>query len=353
MRRHGRYNHDGVDQVTDLPTSLLAPASVPVLIVDDNAAKRLALTAALSTLGYFIVEADSGAAALRNLVDRDFAVILLDVRMPIMDGFETAKLIRQQPRSAMTPIIFITANSADEIETDVYAEGAVDFLFAPVRPNEIRAKVSVFANIYINTELLTVRAGEAQTSVEKLLVLNDQLTALARHDSLTGLRNRRALEEDLDLLEARATRYGHRYCMAVLDIDCFKEYNDTYGHQAGDALLRIVSAHLQVQARAGDAIYRYGGDEFLCIFPDQTLATGARAVERMRVGLEGLAIAHTGNPGGTLTFSVGLAILEPGEAKSPGQVFKEADDALYRAKELGRNRVEYEGTPGDIIDAQA
>ena len=344
---------DRVHNMTDGPTSLATASLVPVLIVDDNAGKRLALTAALSPLGYLIVEADSGAAALRSLVDQDFAVILLDVRMPMMDGFETAKLIRQQPRSSMTPIIFITANSSDEIDTDVYAQGAVDFLFAPVRPNELRAKVSVFANIFINTELLTVRAGEAQTSVEKLLVLNDPLTALARHDSLTGLRNRRALEEDLDLLEARATRYGHRYCMAVLDIDCFKEYNDTYGHQAGDALLRTVSTHLQVQARAGDGIYRYGGDEFLCIFPDQSLASGALAVERMRVSLEGLAIAHSGNPGGTLTFSFGLAILEPGEAKSPGQVFKEADDALYRAKELGRNRVEYEGMSRASIDALA
>mgnify|MGYP003701331941 CR=1 FL=1 len=330
--------------MTAMASSLPAASSAPVLVVDDSRAKRLALIAALSPLGYPIVEADSGAAALDCVSDQNFAVILLDIRMPIMDGFETAKLIRQNPRSAVTPIIFVTANTIDEIETkDVYAQGATDLLFGPLRPNEIRAKVSVFANMFMNTERLSVRAGEAQTSVENLQLLNDKLTALARHDPLTGLRNRRALEEDLELLEARAARYGHRYCMAVLDIDCFKEYNDTYGHQAGDALLHTVATHLHVQARAGDAIYRYGGDEFLCIFPDQSLATGARAIQHMRVGLEGLAIAHEGNAGGTLTFSVGLAILEPGEAKSPGQVFKEADDALYRAKQLGRNRVEYEG----------
>jgi len=322
----------------------VVPGPAPILLVDDNPAKRMALRATLSPLGYAIVEADSGFAALRCTVAQDFAVILLDVRMPIMDGFETAKLIRQGQRAAATPIIFITAYASDEIATkDVYAEGAVDFLFAPLRPSEIRAKVSVFANIFTNAELQARLAGEAQVSNQRLQLLNDQLTDLARHDPLTGLRNRRALDEDLALLEARAARYGHRYCMAVLDIDCFKDYNDTYGHQAGDAILHTVGTQLEEQARAGDAIYRYGGDEFLCIFPDQTLATGAQAVQRMLTSLEGLTIPHADNPVGTLTFSVGLAILEPGEAKSAGQVFKEADEALYRAKQRGRNRVEYIG----------
>ena len=108
---------------------------VPVLIVDDNAGKRLALTAVLAPLGYLIVEADSGVAALRCVIDRDFAVILLDVRMPIMDGVETAALIRQRRESEMTPIIFVTAHDGDEMtHTDHYAQGAVDFIFAPVVP---------------------------------------------------------------------------------------------------------------------------------------------------------------------------------------------------------------------------
>ena len=332
--------------MNDLSISL-APGPAPVLLVDDNPAKRMALRAALSPLGYAIVEADSGFAALRSVVAQDFAVILLDVRMPIMDGFETAKLIRQGKRAATTPIIFITAYASDEITTkDVYAEGAVDFLFAPLRPTVIGSKGSLLANIFTNAELHALRAGEAQLSNQRLQQLNDQLTDLARHDPLTGLRNRRALDEDLQLLEARAARYGHRYCMAVLDIDCFKDYNDSYGHQAGDGILRTVGTHLQVQARAGDAIYRYGGDEFLCIFPDQTLATGAQAVQRMLTSLEGRPILQADNPVGTLTFSVGLAILEPGEKKSPGQVFQEADEALYRAKQRGRNRVEYIGISG-------
>jgi PAS domain S-box-containing protein len=147
---------------------------VPILIVDDNAAKRLALRAALSPLGFTIVEADSGLAALRCVMAQDFAVILLDVCMPIMDGTETAALLRQRPRSEMTPIIFITAFGNDEIvSTDHYAEGAVDFIFAPVPPDELRAKVSVFANIFRKAEGLATRAREVQNSADRWRLLTD------------------------------------------------------------------------------------------------------------------------------------------------------------------------------------
>ena len=140
------------------PRARAGRARVPILVVDDNAGKRLALKAVLSPLGYSIVEADSGTAALRCVMAQDFAVILLDVRMPIMDGFETAAHIRQRRQSEMTPIIFITAHGSDEIDTDLYAEGAVDFIFAPVPPHELRAKVSVFANLFSKALELAARA---------------------------------------------------------------------------------------------------------------------------------------------------------------------------------------------------
>ena len=149
-------------------------ASVPILLVDDNPTKRLALRSILRPLGYSIVEAESGLAALRCLMVQDFAVILLDVRMQSMDGFETAALIRQRPRSEMTPIIFITSYKSDEIvHLDRYAQGAVDFMFAPVQPDELRAKVSVFANIFRQANLLAERAGEVQLSADRLRLLTD------------------------------------------------------------------------------------------------------------------------------------------------------------------------------------
>jgi CheY-like chemotaxis protein len=142
-------------------TVLTARSPVPILIVDDNSAKRLGLKAVLAPLGYLIVEADSGTAALRCVLAQNFAVILLDVCMPIMDGFETAALIRQRHQSEMTPIIFITAFNSDELRsTDLHSEGAVDFIFAPVPPEELRAKVSVFAKLFLRAEELASKARE-------------------------------------------------------------------------------------------------------------------------------------------------------------------------------------------------
>jgi PAS domain S-box-containing protein len=151
-----------------------AQSSVFVLIVDDNAAKRLALKAVLSPLGYSVVEADSGIAALRCVMAQDFAVILLDVRMPNMDGFETAGLIRLRRQAEMTPIIFITAYASHEIvQTNRYADGAVEFMFAPIPPDELRAKVSVFGNLYLKAAALATRAREVQESADQLRLLTD------------------------------------------------------------------------------------------------------------------------------------------------------------------------------------
>ena len=151
-----------------------APPPVPILVVDDNASKRLAIKAVLAPLGYAVVEADSGVAALRCITARDFAVILLDVRMPIMGGIETAALIRQRQQSEMTPIIFITAHGSDElVHADRYAQGAVDFIFAPVPPDELRAKVSVFANLFARAEELAAQARELAASADQLRFLTD------------------------------------------------------------------------------------------------------------------------------------------------------------------------------------
>jgi two-component system sensor histidine kinase/response regulator len=151
-----------------------AAAPVPVLIVDDHPGKRLSLKAALAPLGHSIVEADSGRAALRKIMVQDFAVILLDVRMPDMDGFETAALIRQRRQSEMTPIIFITAYTSDELPpSDRWADGAVDFIFSPVPPEELRAKVSVFANLFLRATTLAAQAREVQISADQLRLLTD------------------------------------------------------------------------------------------------------------------------------------------------------------------------------------
>jgi PAS domain S-box-containing protein len=146
----------------------------PVLIVDDNPSKRLAIRSVLDAVGYTIVEAESGLEALRCVMERDFAVILLDVRMPVMDGFETAAMIRLRWQSEMTPIIFITAVDLTEVAgSDRYAEGAVDFMSSPVQPEELRAKVAVFASLFTKAESLATQAAEVQTSADRLRLLTD------------------------------------------------------------------------------------------------------------------------------------------------------------------------------------
>ena len=153
--------------------SVAARSAVSVLIVDDNATKRFGLKAVLAPLGYVIVEADSGESALRCLMATDFAVILLDVRMPIMDGFETAALIRLRQQSETTPIIFITGHASDELAAHGYIQGAVDFIYAPVEPDELRAKVTVFAQLFIKAEVLATEARAVQTSADHLRLLTE------------------------------------------------------------------------------------------------------------------------------------------------------------------------------------
>jgi len=160
-------------QVAETPAAK-DPQSVPVLIVDDNPAKRLALKSVLTPLGYSIHEAHSGMDALRCVMAQDFAVILLDVCMPEMDGFETAGLIRQRQQSEMTPIIFITAYAGNEIrDANRYAQGAVDFMFAPIPPEELRAKVAVFANLFVRANDLAALARAVQDSADQLRLLTD------------------------------------------------------------------------------------------------------------------------------------------------------------------------------------
>jgi two-component system chemotaxis response regulator CheY len=254
--------------------------------------------------------------------------------MPGQTGLQLCANIRGQAAGSYTYFVIVTKHAAAGHILEGMAAGADDYLVKPLDPEDLQARLISAARVTSLHRQLAAQRRELEG-------LNRDLSAAARRDQLTGLRNRRALHDDLEVLEAQVTRYGHRYCMAVLDVDHFKAYNDTYGHQAGDRILEAVATALGSDARSGDALYRYGGEEFLCIFPEQSLATAAQAVERMRLGLEALAIPHEASPGGVLTLSAGLAMLEPGATRSTSEVLKEADEALYRAKQLGRNRVEH------------
>lgn len=272
------------------PTTLLR--SAPVLIVDDTPSKRLAMKAALAPLGHRIVEADSGVAALRCVMEDDFAVILLDVTMPEMDGFETATLIRKRWQSEMTPIIFVTAFSSDELgRTDHYAGGAVDFLFAPIPPAELRSKVSFFAHVFLNAENLAARSRGVQETADQLRALTDAapigifqtdadnryVYTNARWSEITGITAAEAVGRDWDSIVDAELRTKDE---AALADSASLRYRFTIDR--GDADSRVVFATTQAM-QDGDG--RRSG--WVGTLSDVTAERQAQAAQRFQAQLLG------------------------------------------------------------------
>ena len=308
--------------------------ALKVLVADDEPTTLLIAASALGSMGHECRTAIDGAEAWDAYRSLQPDVVISDWMMPGLSGPELCRDIRAQPGEEYAYFIMISANADPEHISEGMRAGADDYLVKPLNLEELGLRL-------VAAERVTKLHSELARQRNDLERLNLELGSIARKDPLTGLGNRLALQEDLDLLDARVSRYGHGYCIALLDVDLFKSYNDTNGHQAGDDILQAVASQLAYSARSGDSLYRYGGEEFLCIFPEQSLATGNHAVERMRAGVQELAIPHADNPHGVLTISAGLATLGPDQRVRPAtEVLKEADDALYRAKRLGRNRVE-------------
>jgi diguanylate cyclase (GGDEF)-like protein len=304
-----------------------------ILVADDDAGARLITHVALLGFGYESHAVNDGTDAWHAFLDDKADVVITDWMMPGLTGPELCRRIRAHPDGASTYVIMLTRHGTHEHIVEGMNAGADDYIIKPLDPDELKTRLIAAKRITgVNSRIARQRV--------KLEQLNVDLEAIARRDPLTTLGNRLALQEDLELIEARASRYGHRYCIALLDVDHFKSYNDVYGHPAGDAVLRTVAGQLKALARAGDSVYRYGGDEFLCILPEQTMPTAIQAVERMRVALVDLAVQHVGNATGVLTISAGVAMVEPGSTVPVSEVLSRADQALYQAKAVGRNCVE-------------
>jgi diguanylate cyclase (GGDEF)-like protein len=313
-----------------------------ILVADDDGTSRLITETALRKLGHECISATDGTEAWDFFQSHSPDVVLSDWMMPGLNGLQLCRRIRADTAAAYSYFIMVSSRAARNDICEGMNAGADDYLIKPLDLDDLRARLIGAERVTSLHRQLADQRTELQGLNHELEGLNHELEAIARRDPLTGLGNRLALQEDLDLLEARALRYGHTYCVALVDVDHFKSYNDTYGHQAGDHVLQAVAAQIRAIAREGDALYRYGGDEFLCVFPEQSASSGTVAAERMRLGLEKLAIPHTGNDLGILTCSVGVALLDR-STKAVSEVIKEADEALYAAKQRGRNRVEHLG----------
>ena len=291
-----------------------------LLAVDDSAASLEAIRAVVEPLGAELLTASTGEDALRCLLrEPDVAAILLDVNLPGIDGFETAAAIRRRQKTRYVPIIFVTGEDRPGRSLEAYTAGAVDYLVKPFDPAVLRSKLSVFLDLH------RLRQHAAD------------LTHRALHDSLTGLPNRELFCDRLEQALGRARRRTVPTAVLFIDLDDFKEVNDTRGHKVGDDVLVEAAHRLRRLVRTGDTVARYGGDEFTILAEDVGDAETARNLgERIA---EELARPY-GDDGLELAASVGVAFTANPAASTPDALIRRADHAMYRSKGPGARRAE-------------
>ncbi|MCM8729367.1 diguanylate cyclase [Hephaestia sp. GCM10023244] len=290
-----------------------------ILIVDDEISNIEIMNAVLED-EYDVCFAMSGEEALETARRAPPDLVLLDILMPGLDGFEVCKAIKSDPLLADIPIIFTTGLGDTEDEIRGLSLGAIDYVTKPVQPVILRARVS--------------------NHIE-LKRLRDQLADLAVRDALTGLHNRRSLEQHLTTECARLGRTQDWLSVIMVDIDFFKQFNDTYGHQAGDRCITMVaSALMRAVKRASDITARYGGEEFACILPGSDPTAAETVAQEIRLQLQALNIPHEGSQVSPyVTVSIGVASARCGMGAAPDRWIAEADEQLYRSKLAGRDRI--------------
>ena len=315
-----------------------------VLVADDDAVTRRILQLSLHKLGHDCVLAKDGNEAWTTFEADEIDVVISDWTMPGKDGLELCKAVREGGKSAYTYFILLTANEDKQHFLAGMQSGADDYLLKPPDPDELQVRMIAATRITALHRQLSQQNAELER-------LNRALFDQGRTDALTRVGNRLRMQEDLAQLWNRAKRQAsHGFCIALVDVDFFKRYNDTCGHQAGDEVLRTIARTLVNGARAGDAVYRYGGEEFLVMLPEPSVEGAVTAMHRLHAAIEALQIAHPGINDPHVTISVGIARFA--DDKSLDELIKEADVALYVAKSRGRNRVlPYEEI--DPLEAQA
>ncbi len=298
-----------------------AVESQKVLVADDDAVNRDVLGELLKP-EYTVLLARNGAQTLERAARHLPDLILLDVMMPDMDGYEVLRRLRADPLTEHISVIFISGLDRPEDEASGLKMGASDYITKPFNQTVVMARVALHLQVVRQRRMLE---------------------RLANIDSLTELANRRRFDEVYELEWQRARRSRRPLSLALLDIDAFKQYNDRYGHPAGDRALRAV-ARLAAAAmrRPADLAARYGGEELVLLLPETGAIEARQVVAHLRESVLGLQIAHeASNVTPVLSASVGGATFEPGSEEEASALFEAADAELYRAKQAGRNRVSW------------
>ena len=296
------------------------------LVIDDSEALCKRSKELLEATGLFgqVITAADGFAAFEHLRRPDLDVVLCDLDMPRCDGIKFLRLKAMRPELQHIPVLVLTAT--DDVDNKVAAleAGACDYVTKGAHPAELRARISV----HLKVKQLHDQLREHMSLLERL----------SNTDALTQLANRRRFSETLEQELARARRYKRPLSLVMLDVDHFKRLNDSYGHQAGDDVLKSIAGLLPTTLRAQDMVARFGGEEFAIVLPETPVQQARAVAERLRSAIESRTFRCQGHDIG-VTASFGVADTRAGELGSPQQLIGAADRALYTAKTCGRNRV--------------
>ncbi|NTS75625.1 diguanylate cyclase [Catenovulum sp. SM1970] len=289
-----------------------------VLVVDDENSSHIVLGDLINHLAK-VVTANSAKSALTLLEEFTPDLILLDIVMPEMDGFELIKVLKSSKHWSQIPVIFVTARDDIDMQERGFELGACDYIVKPFHPTITRAR--------IQTQLDMVRQRK-------------MLEQLANIDALTEIPNRRQLHDHLAVEWASAQRTNTSFALAWVDIDYFKKFNDSYGHGEGDLVLkRVAQALKQTLKRPRDWVCRYGGEEFVLILPETELDGANELMKSIQQNIAELSIGHTGSEvSQQLTVSIGCCVQQPHLQHNPEDLLLQADRCLYKAKSNGRNQ---------------
>jgi diguanylate cyclase (GGDEF)-like protein len=297
-----------------------------VLIADDDPTMRVLLRRAMEIQGYRVIEASHGQECLEMYARLHPDIVLLDAMMPVMDGFECCLELQKLPEASHTPILMITGLE-DKVSVDrAFEVGAADYVTKPIHWPVLCHRVRRLIN--------------QLRLYQQLESANQELQRLAGSDELTQLANRRYFDKYLYREWQRLSRERRPISLILCDVDCFKIYNDTYGHQAGDACLSQVAAAIgQAAKRSTDLAARYGGEEFIVVLPNTPSRGAIRVAEEIQMLVKKLALPHIASPVSQyVTLSLGIATYTPAPEISEAALIKAADEALYQAKNEGRDR---------------
>ncbi|MEM7562531.1 MAG: EAL domain-containing protein [Pseudomonadota bacterium] len=301
-----------------------------ILIVDDARANLLALQVLLKPVEIDVISSSNGEQALRTaeMHAEHIALILLDVEMPGMDGFEVARQLKENEKTRSLPVIFITANQAEDHLELAYLAGAADYLQKPIRKTALISKVNVFLDLW------SLRYGQQQ-EIDQRRKAEQRVEHLATHDPLTNLPNRRGLYDELKQMIYRSRRYHCTSAMIYVDLDGFKHVNDHYGHEAGDQLLIELSSAFKGIVRQTDSVARIGGDEFIVLITD--IDAGTSLINKIESLLyEASQPIDFNGHSISVSASIGIA-LYPDHGDNAQTLMHHADQAMYQAKNHGKN----------------